>query len=77
MQMRLLDLTTLMEDDMKLVNDANNPELVGIITEVDDVESTIRIVNNLNQDLVDSGFDQYQYQTVRRGNKIYIERKEA
>ena len=77
MQMRLLDLITLMEDDMKLVNDANNPQLVGIITEVDDVESTIRIVNNLNQDLIDSGFDQYQYQTVRRGNKIYIERKEA
>ena len=77
MQTRLLSLTTLMEDKMKLVNDANNPELVGIITEVDDIESTMRIVNNLNQDLIDSGFDQYQYQTVRRGNKIYIERKEA
>jgi hypothetical protein len=62
---------------MKLVNDKNDPELVGIITEVDDIESTIRIVNNLNQDLVDSGFDQYQYQTVRRGDKIYIERVEA
>lgn len=66
-----------LEDNMKLVNDKNDPELVGIITEVDDIESTIRIVNNLNQDLVDSGFDQYQYQTVRRGNKIYIERVEA
>lgn len=62
---------------MKLVNDINDPELVGIITEADDIESTMRIVDNLNQDLVDSGFDQYQYQTVRRGNKIYIERKEA
>lgn len=62
---------------MKLVNDKNDPELVGIITEVDDIESTVRIVNNLNQDLVDSGFDQYQYQTVRRGDKIYIERVEA
>lgn len=66
-----------MEDDVKLVNDINDPELVGIITEADDIESTMRIVDNLNQDLVDSGFDQYQYQTVRRGNKIYIERKEA
>jgi hypothetical protein len=62
---------------MKLVNNTKDPELMGIITEVDDVESTIRIVNSLNQDLLDSGFDQYQYQTVRRGNKIYIERKEA
>ena len=61
---------------MKLVNDEHEPQLVGIITEVDDVESTIRIVNSLNRDLVDSGFDQYQYQTVRRGNKIYIERKD-
>ncbi len=66
-----------MENNMKLVNDTNDPELVGIITDVDDIESTMRIVDNLNQDLVDSGFDQYQYQTVRRGNKIYIERKEA
>lgn len=60
---------------MKLVNDKHEPELVGIITEVDDVESTIRIVNSLNKDLMDSGFDQYQYQTVRQGNKIYVKRK--
>lgn len=61
---------------MKLVNDKHEPELVGIITEVDDVESTIRIVNSLNKDLMDSGFDQYQYQTVRQGNKIYVKRKD-
>lgn len=62
---------------MKLVNDKNNPELVGIITEADDVSDTMKMVDVLNQDLIDSGFDQYQYQTVRRGNKVYIERKEA
>ena len=61
---------------MKLVNDKNDPELVGIITEIDDIESTKRIVDNLNQDLKDSGFDQYQFQTVLRGNKIYIENKQ-
>jgi len=61
---------------MKLVNDKHEQELVGIITEVDDVESTIRIVNSLNKDLMDSGFDQYQYQTVRQGNKIYVKRKD-
>ena len=60
---------------MKLVNDANNPELVGIITELDDVSETMKIVNSLNKDLMDSGFDQYQYQTVQRGDKIYIEKK--
>jgi hypothetical protein len=64
-----------MENNMKLVNDANNPELVGIITELDDVSETMKIVNSLNKDLMDSGFDQYQYQTVQRGDKIYIEKK--
>lgn len=64
-----------MENDMKLVNDASNPELVGIITELDDVSETMKIVDSLNRDLVDSGFDQYQYQTVQRGDKIYIEKK--
>jgi len=68
-------LDTNLESDMKLVNDKNDPELVGIITEIDDIESTKRIVDNLNQDLKDSGFDQYQFQTVLRGNKIYIENK--
>lgn len=62
---------------MKLVNDANKPELVGIVTEVDDLQTTDNIVQSLNRDLVDSGFDDYQYQTIRRGNKIYIERIEA
>ena len=60
---------------MKLVNDENNPQLVGIITELDDVAETMKIVNSLNKDLMDSGFDQYQYQTVQRGDKIYIEKK--
>ena len=68
-------LDTNLESNMKLVNDKNDPELVGIITEIDDIESTKRIVDNLNQDLKDSGFDQYQFQTVLRGNKIYIENK--
>lgn len=62
---------------MKLVNDTNSPELVGIVTEIDDLQTTDEIVQSLNRDLVDSGFDNYQYETVRRGNKIYIERIEA
>jgi hypothetical protein len=64
-----------MENSMKLMNDMSNPQLVGMITDIDDLENTARIVNNLNKDLMDSGFDQYQYQTVRRGDKIYIEKK--
>lgn len=77
MQKNLNILDMNLEDSMKLVNDKNNPELVGIITEADDVSDTMKMVDILNQDLIDSGFDQYQYQTVRRGNKIFIERVEV
>ena len=77
MQKNLNILDMNLEDSMKLVNDKNNPELVGIITEADDVSDTMKMVDVLNQDLIDSGFDQYQYQTVLRGNKIFIERVEA
>lgn len=59
---------------MKLVQDKDNPDLVGIIESSDDILVVKRMVENLNKDLVDSGFDQYQYKSVRRGNKLYIER---
>ena len=59
---------------MKLVQDKNNPDLVGIIESSDDILVVKKMVDNLNKDLVDSGFDQYQYKSVRRGNKLYIER---
>ena len=59
---------------MRLVNDKTQPELVGIETEIDDVNEVDKIVQALNKDLIDSGFDQYQYNTVKRGNKIFIER---
>jgi len=59
---------------MKLVQDKDNPDLVGIIESSDDILVVRRMVENLNKDLIDSGFDQYQYKSVRRGNKLYIER---
>ena len=59
---------------MKLVNDKNNPGLIGIIEKKDDVTEVKKMVSNLNNDLVDSGFEQYQYKFIRRGNKAYIER---
>ena len=77
MQKRLNTLVTSMEGNMKLIDDKNQPELIGLITEVDDLTEMSKMVNVLNKDLVDSGFDQYQYKTVQRGNKIYIERIEA
>ena len=59
---------------MKLINDKNDPDLLGLIETKDDYQEVKRMVTNMNQDLVDSGFDQYQYQTEKRGTKIYIRR---
>lgn len=59
---------------MKLINDKNDPQLLGIEETIQDLIQTQRMVDLLNKDLVDSGFDQYQYKTVRRGNKVYVER---
>lgn len=58
---------------MKLINDTNNPTLLGIMQTESDLIEVDRMVNKMNEDLMDSGFDQYQYQTVRRGNKIFVE----
>ena len=59
---------------MRLVNDNNEPQLIGIETDTDDIDEIDKIVQSLNKDLQDSGFDEYQYSTVRRGKKIYVER---
>ena len=64
----------ILESSMKLVSDNTEPELIGIVTDTDDVKVIDEIVQSLNKDLIDSGFDEYQYSTVRRGNKIYVER---
>jgi hypothetical protein len=66
-----------MESEMKLVNDEYKPQLVGIITEVDDLVTTSKIVDSLNQDLIELGFDKYKYKTVQKGNGVYIERVET
>lgn len=59
---------------MRLMKDKDNPGLIGIIESPDDVTDVKRMIDNLNQDLIDSGFEQYQYEYIRRGNKIFIER---
>lgn len=59
---------------MKLINDKDNPDLVGTIETKDDFVHISKIVENLNQDLIDSGFEKYQYKAEKRGNKAYIRR---
>lgn len=56
------------------INNDKEPQLIGVFKENDpELQSVIKMVNGLNKDLVDSGFDSYQYQVVRRGVKTYIE----
>lgn len=57
---------------MKLVNDKNDPDLLGLIETKDDFVVVDRMVKNMNQELRDSGFEQYQYKAEKRGNKAYI-----
>lgn len=59
---------------MKLIDDKDNPGLVGVIESRDDIDSCKKMVDNLNRDLVDSGFEQYKFEFIRRGNMAYIER---
>ena len=57
---------------MKLVENEN--EAYAYIEYPDELKSINDIVNILNKDLVDSGFDRYQYKTIKRGKKVFIER---
>jgi|TARA_B110000908_G_scaffold100026_1_gene118081 hypothetical protein len=57
---------------MKLINDKNDPDLVGTIDSIDDFYDVSNMVNNANQDLRDSGFNQYQYKTEMVGKKVYV-----
>lgn len=59
---------------MILKHSDREPALVGILESEDDLQQLNHMVNILNHDLVDSGFEQYQYEAVRRGKKLYIER---
>lgn len=57
---------------MKLVNDKNDPDLVGLIETSEDYKFVRNMVENTNQDLRDSGFEQYQYKAEKVGNKLYV-----
>jgi hypothetical protein len=60
------------------VNKEKEPQLIGMFKASDpELQSVVKMVENLNKDLIDSGFEQYQYQVVRRGIKTYIEQKGA
>lgn len=60
---------------MRLVNSEREPELVGINCSDSEVDKISKMVSKLNQDLVDSGFEQYQSNVVAKEGKVYIRQK--
>lgn len=61
---------------MKIINDEKNPSLLGVLEPGDRVDEYEKWVSNLNQDLKDSGYDQYEYRVLQKRNRIYIDKLE-
>ncbi|HAW03480.1 MAG TPA: hypothetical protein DCW83_02265 [Saprospirales bacterium] len=59
---------------MKIINDKKNPSLLGVLEPADRIDEYEKWVDNLNQDLKDSGYDQYEYKVVKKRDKLYINR---
>ena len=57
---------------MKLVNNPNNPTLLGTKATKKDLLEVTRMVANLNKDLVDSGYEQYQARVEKSNDELYI-----
>ena len=57
---------------MKLENNPNNPTLLGTKATKKDLLEVTRMVANLNKDLVDSGYAQYQARVEKSNDSIYI-----
>ena len=60
---------------MGYVNIAKDPELVFTIddeNEIIEINNIRKMVENMNNQLIDSGYDNYQYNLELIGNKAYI-----
>ena len=57
---------------MILINDDKDPDLIGLLDSAEEFSMLKSQVNRLNQDLVDSGFEKYQYQAIKKGKRAYI-----
>ena len=53
--------------------DPKEPTLIGINSDQQELDMIKKTVEKLNEDLIDSGFTQYQYAVAERDNKVYIE----
>lgn len=59
---------------MKLLNDDKEPDLLGILDSKKEFGDIVRMVDNINQDLIDSGFNQYKFKAELYRDKAYIRR---
>lgn len=59
---------------MGYVNNEKEPELVYVGNDTEELEKIKRWVSNMNTSLVDSGFDNYQYDLAVVDDKVYIKR---
>jgi len=57
---------------MKLENNPNNPTLLGTKATKKDLLEVTRMVANLNRDLIDSGYEQYQAKVEKSNDELYI-----
>lgn len=57
---------------MGYVNNEKEPELVFVGKDDFELTKIARMVNKLNADLVDSGFEQYKFDLELKGDKAYI-----
>ena len=53
--------------------DPKEPTLIGINSDQQELDMITSTVEKLNQDLIDSGFNKYQYTVAKKGKKVYIE----
>ena len=57
---------------MILINDDKDPDLIGLLDSAEEFSMLKSQVSRMNQDLIDSGFEKYQYQAIKKGNRAYI-----
>lgn len=59
---------------MGYTNNEKEPELVFVGQDEAELTKIARMVEKLNADLVDSGFDKYKFDLEVKGDKAYIKR---
>lgn len=59
---------------MGYVNSEKEPTLVYIGEDAEELKKIARMVERLNADLIDSGFEQYKFELEVKGDKAYVKR---